>query len=369
MASSYQILNAVERTSSDSDDDSFAMDVLVGLSAPRKSIPSKYFYDARGSELFRRIADLPEYYLSRCEREILTRDVELIVRRLGHAPFNLVELGPGCCDKTRLLLEHLSRVSPDFRYVPIDISESSIQLLAASLDRTLPRERVTGLVADYHSGLRWLGRRHRRRNLVLFLGSSVGNFTPQEAGAFMARLWGCLAHGDLLLIGFDLKKDIDVLLRAYNDSQGVTAEFNLNLLARINRELGGHFRLDKFRHFGTYNAVTGAMESYLVSTERQSVWIEEHGRSFSFEPWEPVHTEYSYKYSIADIEQLARANGFQIGAHLYDERRFFVDSIWQVDKPDRASRAIEPAAEEGGGSALDTGPPEPFIQRGRAART
>jgi L-histidine N-alpha-methyltransferase len=369
MVSSYQILSAVERTPSDHDYDAFATDVLVGLSALRKFIPSKYFYDARGSELFRRIADLPEYYLSRCEREILTRDVGIIARRLGHAPFNLVELGPGCCDKTRLLLEHLSRASLDFRYVPIDISESSMQLLASSLDGTLPRERVTGLVADYQSGLKWLGRRHRRRNLVLFLGSSIGNFTPQEAGAFMANLWGCLAHGDLLLIGFDLKKDIDVLLRAYNDSQGVTAEFNLNLLTRINRELGGHFRLDKFRHFGTYNAVTGAMESYLVSTARQSVWIEEHGRFFSFEPWEPVHTEYSYKYSIGDIEQLARANGFQIRAHLSDEQGFFVDSIWQVDKPGRVSGAIKLVPEEGDGSALHTGQPELFIQGSRAAHT
>jgi dimethylhistidine N-methyltransferase len=338
MAASYRILSDREGGVPARDRAAFARDVLVGLSAPHKSIPSKYFYDARGSELFRQIADLPEYYPTRCELEILERDKGVIARHLDDAPFNLVELGPGSGAKTLLLLEHLSRSSLDFWYVPIDISEAAMQSLTSALDGTVPHERVTGLVADYEAGLSWLNRRYRRRNLVLFLGSSIGNFTPAEARVFMTHLWSCLAHDDLLLIGFDLKKDINLLVSAYNDSQGVTREFNLNLLRRINRELGGHFELDKFRHFGTYNAAAGAMESYLVSVERQSVLIEEHGRSFSFEPWEPVHTEYSYKYLTSEIEQLARATGFRVMAHLSDARGFFLDSIWRVEKPARAVR-------------------------------
>jgi uncharacterized SAM-dependent methyltransferase len=192
---------------------------------------------------------------------------------------------------------------------------------------------VNGLVTDYFNGLKWLNNRHRRKNLVLFLGSSIGNFTHAEACVFMRNVWNCLNHDDVVLIGFDLKKDIELLLRAYNDSQGITREFNLNVLHRINRELGGTFDVSKFRHFGTYDVFSGGMESYLVSLERQSVFIEKISRAFSFEPWEPIHTEYSYKYLVPDIEQLAGETGFEIYEHLFDRRRYFTDSIWRVLKP------------------------------------
>ena len=346
MPPAYQILSHPDRAGALQGRDAFALDVLVGLSAPRKFIPSKYFYDARGSELFRQITGLSEYYPTRCELEILERNKQTIALELGHAPFNLIELGAGCGAKNLLLLDHLSRLGLDFRYVPIDISESAMQSLTATLDGSLPPERVVGLVADYWDGIQWLSGRYRHRNVVLFLGSSIGNFTPAEAALFMTNLWSCLNHDDLLLIGFDLKKDIDLLLRAYNDSQGVTREFNLNLLARINRELGGHFELGKFGHFGTYDAATGAMESYLLSLVQQSVLIEEYGRSFAFEPWEPVHTEHSYKFLLGDIERLARTTGFQVVAHLADDRRFFADSLWRVDKQGRATSRGEPALRE-----------------------
>ncbi|MDH3252586.1 MAG: L-histidine N(alpha)-methyltransferase, partial [Ignavibacteria bacterium] len=202
-----------------------------------------------------------------------------------------------------------------------------------SINTTFPSLEVTGLVTDYFNGLKWLNNRHPRRNLVMFLGSSIGNFTHSEACVFMRNVWNCLNHDDVVLIGFDLKKDIELLLRAYNDSQGVTREFNLNVLHRINSELGGNFDVTKFRHFGTYDVFSGGMESYLVSLEHQSVFIEKIGRAFSFEAWEPIHTEYSYKYLVSDIEQLAGETGFEIHENLFDERRFFTDSVWRVHKP------------------------------------
>ena len=333
MSASYKILRSSDFTDTFDETDSFALDVLVGLTAPKKSIPSKYFYDARGSELFRQISTLPEYYPTNCETEILERYKKAIAQYVDYEPFNLVELGAGFSEKTATLLEYFASRNLDFQYVPIDISESAMAALTRSLNDRLPFIHVHGLVAENYNGLKWLNNRHKRKNLVLFLGSSIGNFSHAQNCVFLRNMWSCLNHDDVVLIGFDLKKDIDLLLKAYNDSQGVTREFNLNLLHRINRELGGNFDLEKFRHFGTYDVFSGAMESYLVSIEKQSVFIEKIGRWFTFEPWEPIHTEYSYKYLIHDIEQLAGETGFEIYEHLFDSRRFFTDSIWRVYKP------------------------------------
>jgi L-histidine N-alpha-methyltransferase len=329
----YKILTERDYADSFKEHDAFALDVLVGLSGPRKFIPSKYFYDARGSELFDQITRLPEYYPTGCELEIIEHHLDTISRYVAFGAFNLVELGAGFSTKTTTLLEYFHSRGMDFRFVPIDISESAMKSLTQSIAGRFPSLEVDGLVTDYFNGLKWLNNRHRRKNLVLFLGSSIGNFTHAEACVFMRNVWNCLNHDDVVLIGFDLKKDIELLLRAYNDSRGVTREFNLNVLHRINRELGGTFDVSKFRHFGTYDVFSGGMESYLVSLERQSVFIERIGRAFSFEPWEPIHTEYSYKYLIPDIEQLAGETGFEIYEHLFDERRFFTDSIWRVHKP------------------------------------
>jgi dimethylhistidine N-methyltransferase len=333
MPQRYKILQETDFADSFNEKDAFALDVLVGLSGQRKSIPSKYFYDARGSELFRQITDLEEYYPTGCEQEIIERYQEEIARYVDYEPFNLVELGAGFSKKTTTLLKHFMDLRLEFQYVPIDISESAMADLVNSLNDGSPGLEVNGLVTDYFNGLKWLNNRHKRKNLVLFLGSSIGNFTHTEACVFMRNVWNCLNHDDVVIIGFDLKKDIDLLLHAYNDSKEVTAEFNLNLLHRINRELGGHFNVGKFRHFGTYDVFSGGMESYLVSIETQSVFIEKIARSFSFEAWEPIHTEYSYKYLISDIDQLASETGFQVYEHCFDSRRYFADSIWRVYKP------------------------------------
>lgn len=341
MPASVKILGAKDCADSFDERDVFALDVLSGLSAARKSIPSKYFYDRQGSELFRRITRLPEYYLTGCELEILESQWERIAACVAGQPFNLVELGPGLSRKTALFLERFTQAGLDFQYVPIDISASSMNVLVETVDARFPDLNTQGLVGDYFHGLKWLNRRYRRRNLVLFLGSSIGNFTREESCFFLSGAWKCLNHDDQMLIGFDLKKDIDVLLRAYNDSLGLTSRFNLNLLERINRELGGCFDGAKFRHFGTYDAFSSSMESYLVSQERQSVFIEQIGRSFDFEAWEPIHTEHSCKYSISDIEWFARQSGFKVREHLFDSCRFFADSIWSVDK----AESVRPGAE------------------------
>ena len=329
----YRVLDARERAKIRDEDRELAYEVLVGLSGRPKSLPSRLFYDDEGSRLFQEIMNLDEYYLTNLERQIFEAHKGDIVDAVAAHPINVVDLGAGDGSKTMILLEHMKRRSVDFRYVPIDISEGAMVDVTERTRARLPGVPIEGLVSEYTDGLHWLAEAHaERKNLVLFLGSNIGNFDRARARAFLRRLWSALRHGDYLLIGFDLKKDIDVLLRAYNDPKGVTAEFNLNLLRRINRELGGHFDVGKFRHFGTYDVFSGAMESYLVSLEQQSISIEALHLAFDFAPWEPIHTEYSYKYLRDDVTMLARDTGFAIDAEFLDERRWFVDALWRVER-------------------------------------
>jgi L-histidine Nalpha-methyltransferase len=313
----------------------FALDVLVGLSERKKTISSKYFYDEEGSKLFQQIMHLPEYYLTRCEFEILERNGPAIADFVANEKWNLVELGPGDGLKTNLLLMQFLHKEVDFQYVPIDISESALQNLVNNLHNQIPRLEVRGLVSDYFNGLKWLNKLNSadRKNFVLFLGSNIGNFNYSRARVFLRSLWNSLNHGDLVLIGFDLKKDIDLMLAAYNDSQGITEKFNLNLLNRINRELGGNFDVSRFQHFANYDVFSGAMESYLVSQADQKVFIEEIGQTFYFEPWEPIHTEYSYKFLQTDIESLAAETGYLVEYEFQDSHQYFSDCIWRVYKP------------------------------------
>jgi len=333
MSITYKQLDPKDFEDSFDETQAFALDVLVGLSETRKALPSKYLYDSAGSELFTAITKSPDYYLTDCEREVLTTHADSIVEQFDGIPFNLVELGAGIGEKTKILLKRFTELGLEFQYVPIDISEGAMKELITDLQVTMPEVETHGLVSDYFSGMKWLNNRYKRRNFVLFLGSSVGNFTHAGARTFLRNVWNALNHDDCLLTGFDLKKDIEALLLAYNDRSGVTAKFNLNLLVRINRELGGEFDLGKFRHYGTYNVFNGAMESFLVSMHDQDVYIDTIGRSFSFREWEPIHTEYSYKYLETDIRTLAAETGFRAIETLFDSRHFFADSIWTVHKP------------------------------------
>jgi L-histidine N-alpha-methyltransferase len=320
-------------TTSKADLREFALDVLEGLSEHPRRLNSRWFYDEAGSALFARIMDVPQYYLTDCEREILEAHSGAIGAPLLGEPFDVVDLGAGDGRKTLLLLKTLRDQGADVRYVPIDISQDAMVDVVQRVNDALPGLVVQPIVGEYAAGLRQLhSESQNRRRLLLFLGSNIGNFDKPRARGFLRRLWTSLEDGDRVLIGFDLKKDIDLLLSAYNDPAGVTRAFNLNMLARINRELGADFVLDKFRHYGTYNVFSGAMESYLVSLEHQTVNIAALNQAFVFEAWEPIHTEYSYKYLESDIKALADSTGFEVENAFHDRRGWFTDSLWRVRK-------------------------------------
>ena len=316
----------------------FALDVLEGLSQRPKRIPSVYLYDSRGSELFQQITELKEYYLTQCEHEILTVRKDEISQSVPRQPFNLIELGAGDGRKTKVLIDHFIKKQLGFEYIALDISPESVNSLTLSLEEMFSSGlKVKGVIAEYFDGLKWLANKSSSRNLVLFLGSNIGNFDRQGAQKFLRHLWECLNPDDSLLIGFDLKKDVRVLNGAYNDPKGVTKEFNLNLLGRINRELGGDFDRNNFIFYSGYDVITGAVESYLVSTKRQEVFIRDLNRIFSFEAWEPIHTESSYKYLESEIACLAAETGFEVQKDFFDSQRYFVDSLWRVVKPGTAA--------------------------------
>jgi L-histidine Nalpha-methyltransferase len=315
--------------------DRFALDVSEGLSSSPKKMPSMYLYDEKGSRLYQKIADHPDYYPTRCELEILKKYRQRIASILPLKNMQLFELGAGDGGKTITLLDCMIQNGLK-KYSPIDISLYAMDELVKKLDPWMSAFgfQVEGYVADYFSGLE-----HREKsglvNMVLFLGSNIGNFEHQDCLRFLRRLWHILSPGDYLLIGFDLKKDPRTVERAYNDSDGITAEFNLNLLDRINRELGGNFILDQFAYHSRYNVVRGAVESWLVSRQRQTVRIEALKKNFLFEAWEGLLTEYSYKYLDSQIEHLAKETGYKLEARFQDSQGYFADYLWRVEKQDR----------------------------------
>lgn len=331
--SGYRVLSERDIEQSSNHDEAFALDILLGLSGQRKSIPSKYFYDDRGSELFQQITELDEYYPTQCEFDILRSHGDAIAAAIDSGPFNLIELGAGDGRKTKVLIRSLLEAGREFEYVPIDISEGAMEGLSRSIAQEFSGLAFRGIVSDYYNALRWLNRNRSKPNLILFLGSNIGNFAPAQCRVFLRTLWNAMSSGDTLLVGFDLKKEIDVLLRAYNDSHGVTAAFNLNVLTRINRELGGDFDLNRFEHFGTYDVFSGAMESYLLSLAHQKVYIEALDRSFAFAAYEPIHLEYSYKFLPEEVEQLGYETGFESVAGYYDSRHWFSNVLWRARKP------------------------------------
>jgi L-histidine N-alpha-methyltransferase len=310
------------------------LSVLEGLSKRPKNLPSHLFYNDKGSDLFTKIMSLKEYYPTRCEAEILKSQKNEILSYFPQGFFNLIELGCGDGQKTLILLEELLKKKREFQFVPLDISQAAVETLISNLKKKLKKIEfsIQGLVAEYFQGLSWLNQQESKKNVVLFMGSNIGNFQKFTAMRFLRNLWLSLNAGDLVMIGFDLKKDLDTLYDAYNDKKGITKEFNLNVLDRMNEQLGANFDRSKFQHQGLYNVQTGAMESYLMSLEQQEVFIKDLGKSFSFDPWEPIHMEYSYKYLTKDIEELAESTGFEIVKHFKDSKGYFIDSLWRVIK-------------------------------------
>jgi L-histidine N-alpha-methyltransferase len=318
------IFSKTEKASSN-----FAQDVLKGLSQYPKKLPSKYFYDAKGDQLFQDIMNMPEYYLTDCEYDILQTQKDSILKLIGEDTFDLVELGAGDGTKTKVLLEHFLAQEADFCYSPIDISGNVLRHLKDDLELRWPQLCCEPLQGDYFKVLEDLALTHEIKKVILFLGANIGNFTQDRAEAFLEHVGDYMRPDDLLIVGFDLKKAPEVILNAYNDPAGITAAFNLNLLERINRELQANFQLDQFKHWETYDPISGATRSFIVSTKDQEVNIEALGRTFHFEAWEAMDVELSQKYDVPMIEQLAEEAGFEVVEHLFDEKRYFMDSVWR----------------------------------------
>ncbi len=309
-------------------DVSFARAVAEGLRAMPKKLPSKFFYDEHGDRLFQQIMEMPEYYLTNSELEIFQNHKEEIRQLIDGEPFDLVELGAGDGTKTKVLLAHFLDRGAQFRYRPVDISGNVLQLLGNDLRNNFPRLSFEGLQGDYFEVLEAFNRREGRKKVIFFLGSNIGNMTLERAGDFLVHIGENMHEGDLLLVGFDLRKDPQVILDAYNDPAGITAAFNLNLLRRINRELGGDFDLAHFRHWETYNPLNGEARSYIVSTRQQTVRIDTIDLEVDFAAWEAIAVELSCKYTLDEIEALGAAAGFSLVRHFLDERRYFADSLF-----------------------------------------
>ncbi len=307
--------------------DSFAADVRAGLTATPKTLPPKYFYDALGSHLFEAICQLPEYYLTRAETGIFERHAAEIVAAIPNLT-SLAEFGSGSAVKSRYLIAALLQRQEQAHYQPIDISPDILQQSAAELLKHHAGLSITGYVCDYLQQFPTIERRSDGRVLVLFLGSNIGNYTPADARALLRRMRQGLQPGDGLLLGTDLKKDRAVLEAAYDDALGVTAAFNLNVLLRINQQLGGDFNLRQFAHRAVFNETHSRMEMYAVSRVAQTVRLAALDLSVAFEAGEMIHTEYSHKFDAAQLAALAAAAGFAPAQVWRDEREWFSSNLW-----------------------------------------
>ena len=295
----------------------FAADVLEGLAATPKRLPAKYFYDEAGSRLFERITELPEYYPTRTELRILESSAESIAG-LADPGAALIEFGSGSTAKARLLLRHMVSVRA---YVPVDISAEFVNGEAARLQADFPALRVLPVAADFTGAFELPAAVKAGPRLGFFPGSTIGNLEPHEVTGFLRRAKRALGQAGAFVVGVDLVKDPEVLYAAYNDSQGVTAQFNRNLLVRINRELGADFDVSAFEHHAFYHRELRRIEMHLASLRRQKVRI--LSKCFEFRAGETIHTENSYKYTIESFAALARGAGWSIGAVWTDPERYF----------------------------------------------
>ncbi len=307
----------------------FLEDVLRGLSAKDKFLQSKYFYNAKGDALFQKIMECPEYYPTKCEMEIFTNQTDALISILTkHASiFNIVELGAGDATKSVHLLKGLLEKKVKFTYYPVDISFNVINLLHTKLPQELQGLRLHGLHGEYFDMLEKAKTLSDKIKVVLFLGGNIGNVSFDKASEFCKLMRSHLMPGDLVLIGFDLKKNPIKILDAYNDKSGYTRDFNLNLLYRINDELKGNFIIDNFYHYPTYDPATGACKSFLVSTKNQKVEIADN--TFSFTEGETIFMEIAQKYTVEETDDLAKKSGFIPKHHFFDSKKRFLDTVWQ----------------------------------------
>ena len=330
----FNFKNLRPNNNSHSPDQEFAQTVLEGLSKERKILPSWLIFDDRGSEIFQEIVELKNYHPAVCEFEIFHTHKQTLTDIIYDNALQIIDLGSGDARKTLVLLEHLMKNNRLIHYIPIDISSGAVKNLVTSMESKYCNSflTVTGIASEYFQGLEAVPHEQFKQNFVFFLGSTIGNQDYPGAGKFLGRLWDSLNEGDYMMIGFDLMKNPKLLYHAYNDPEGVFQKFNLHLLDRINQELGANFVKSNFVQEGHYSEQSHAVESHVYSTQDQTVQIRALDKEFHFKAWEGMQTEHSYKYTIQEIEALARNNGFEIVEHLFDSKRYFVDSIWKVKK-------------------------------------
>nr|WP_299385082.1 L-histidine N(alpha)-methyltransferase [Allomuricauda sp.] len=309
----------------------FEQEVFEGLTSYPKHLSSKYFYDEIGDKLFQDIMAMPEYYLTDIEYAILEQNKAKIAALFSenNREFSLFELGAGDGKKTKILLRHLVEAQIPFDYRPIDISQNALDQLEESIKLEIPKVEVNPLQGTYFETLRDIHKVNGKKKVILFLGSNIGNLLHEQAVEFLGNLKDSLNDGDLVLMGFDQKKNPQTVLDAYNDATGITAAFNKNILARINRELGGNFNLDQFLHWEVYDPETGTAKSFLVAKEAQEVTIESLGLQIRLNRWETIHTEISQKYDDAVVEWLAERSGLKIVEEFTDDQQLYKNYIFK----------------------------------------
>ena len=301
----------------------FLQDIDKGLSAVQKQIPSVYFYDKKGSELFEQICTLDEYYQTRTETKILKKYSTHIANSCT-PDTDIIELGSGSSTKTKILLEAFLKKNGNATYYPIDISAKFLLESSKQLSNSLNKLNIKPIAGRYKNGLEYIFNLNPHTpKLVIWLGSSIGNLSRHDSVIFLQSIYSIFNTGDKLLIGMDLKKDIKVLLEAYNDNKGITAAFNKNLLLRINTELGGEFDLNLFEHRAIYNKIEGRIEMHLISKVNQNIFIKALDKSFHFEKQEYIHTENSYKYNLKEIDEMSKKAGFKFEYHRLDNKKLF----------------------------------------------
>jgi len=308
-----------------------AREILDGLKSPQKYISSKFFYDEQGSRIFQDIMEMPEYYLTNCEAEIFETHKTEITSRFCNSccTVDLVELGAGDGMKTRILISELLKREVKFRYIPVDISEEAVVQLAGAMKQQFPDLSLEPRIGDYFHMIGDLSRVYPNRKVVMFLGSNLGNFNIDQSISFLSQLNQVMSDDDLLFIGLDLKKDPEVIRKAYNDPHGHTREFNLNLLRRMNRELGANFDTEGFSHSPSYDPGTGVAKSTLVSNVDQEVHLTGPDETISFTKGDVLLTEMSQKYDLDMINSLASSAGFEVIHNFFDKSRYFVNSLWK----------------------------------------
>ncbi len=310
----------------------FLNDIWIGLKSNPKFLSSKYFYDEKGDEIFQQIMKLDEYYLTRAEYRILENNSALIAKIFDelNSEIQLIDLGAGDGFKTKILLKSFIEKKLAFTYTPIDISANAIHKLENDLNVNFPNLNVQAIEGEYFETLKLIKDTIGKTKLVLFLGSNIGNFKNSEMIEFLKDLHDSLNKNDYLLIGFDLMKDPNKILSAYNDISGITSSFNLNLLCRINQDCGADFNVNNFLHYPTYNPQNGETKSFLISKKEQTIRFSSSDETIHFNKWEAMQTEVSQKFTISMISDLAKKCGFEIQNNFLDKEDYYLNSLWKV---------------------------------------